>query len=159
MVAMEITTQSYEETQKAGSNFVRKLKGGEIIALVGEMGAGKTTFVQGLALGLGIKRRITSPTFIIMRRYDIKLKTQSSKVKTTAQNSKVKSLYHLDLYRLEHEIEKEVKNLGLTDVWGKRENIVVIEWAEKIKNWLPKSTIWVNFDVVGSKERTISYMI
>lgn len=136
---MKAVTKSFQETQKLAAEFAKKLKGGEIIALVGEMGAGKTTFVQGLAQGLGIERRITSPTFIIMRRYE-----------TTS-----KSLFHLDLYRLEGNLENEVKNLGLADVWGKQENIVVIEWAEKIKNWLPKNTIWVNFDMVGAEKRRI----
>lgn len=64
-------TSSYEETQKLGKEFTKKLQGGDIIALYGELGSGKTTFVQGLAKGLGIKRRIISPTFIIIRSYTL----------------------------------------------------------------------------------------
>lgn len=107
-----------------------------MLALVGELGAGKTTFIQGLAKSLGITSKIISPTFILMRKYD--------------------DLYHIDLYRLEGNLEKEVENLGFFDVLKDKENVVVIEWAEKIKNLLPKSTMWINFEIVGENERKIT---
>jgi len=113
-----------------GKKFSASLTGGETIALIGELGAGKTTFAQGLAQGLGIEGRIVSPTFILMRTYG--------------------NLYHIDLYRLEKDIDEEVKNLGLTDIWGKKENIVVVEWAEKITEMLPENTIWINFEILDN---------
>lgn len=100
---------------------------------MGDLGAGKTTFVQGLAEGLGIKERILSPTFILMREYG--------------------NLYHVDLYRLEEGIDEEVRNLGLTDIWGKKDNIVIIEWAEKITDLLPENTIWMNFEILDEGRR------
>ncbi len=152
----KITTNSDKDMRDHASKFARELHGGEVLALTGELGAGKTTFAQGLAKGLGIKGRVTSPTFIIMRQYNTKLKTLASR--RSGQNSKVKSLYHLDLYRLEHDLESEVKNLGITDVWGKPENIVVIEWAEKIKALLPRSATWIKFEVIDSGGHRVSYL-
>ena len=136
---METITKSTEETFEVGRRIGADLKGGEIIALIGEMGAGKTTFVQGLAKGLGVKNKIVSPTFILMRSYMGKL-----------------NLYHLDLYRLEGNIEDHVKNLGLFDIWRDEKNVVVVEWAEKIQNILPKETIWIKFESIDEDQRKIS---
>ncbi len=136
---MELVTKSAEETKNFGKEVASNLKGGKIFALSGELGSGKTTFVQGLALGLGIKGRIISPTFILMRKYGVG----------------DKDFYHIDLYRLEENIGNEVINLGLSDVWGKPENIVVIEWAEKIKEIIPESAKWIKFENLGGDRRKI----
>ncbi len=108
---------------------------GIVIGLIGELGAGKTTFAQGFAEGLGIKNRIISPTFILMRKYG--------------------DFYHIDLYRLEKDVENEVRNLGLFDIWEKPENIILIEWAEKIENILPKDSIKIEFELLDEFERKI----
>lgn len=117
-----------------------------VVGLVGDLGSGKTTFVQGMAEGLGVKVRILSPTFVIMRNYQI----SNTKLQTNSKfpNSNVKNLYHVDLYRLEGDLRGEVENLGLRDIWSEPGNIVVIEWAEKIRGVLPKNTIWVDFEYV-----------
>lgn len=115
------------------------LEGGETLALTGDLGSGKTTFTQGLAEGLGIEGRIISPTFILMRKY------LAPKL----------NFYHIDFYRLENGLENEVKNLGIDDTWGKENNIVAIEWAEKIKDTLPAGTIWVRFENLGEEKRKI----
>lgn len=148
---MTVITKTSEETKKLGIEFGKKLLGGEVIALVGDLGAGKTTFVQGLAKGLGIKQRIISPTFIIVRQYS------PSPAETTYERGGLSWLnfYHADLYRLEGNLEQEIKNLGLTYIWDKPENIVVIEWAEKIRNLLSENTIWVNFELLGENVRRI----
>lgn len=138
---MEIFTQSAQATKRCGQRFADTLTGGEVIALSGDLGAGKTHFIQGLAEGLGIKLRITSPTFIIMRDYDL---------------PDDKHFFHVDLYRLEENIEKELENLGITDLWGRKENIFAIEWAEKAKDFLPKETIWVNIEDLGEEKRKIT---
>lgn len=122
-----------------GKKIAADLKGGETLALTGELGSGKTTFIQGLAEGLGIKGRIISPTFILMRKY------LASK----------HDFYHIDFYRLENDLENEIKNLGIDDIWEKKDNIVAIEWAEKIKNSLPKDVIWLKFESVGKDKRKI----
>ena len=143
---MEIITKSPEETKKVGRRLASALIGGEIICLSGDLGAGKTTFVQGLALGLGIKSRLISPTFILVRKYHLQPKNK---------NLTPNTLFHVDLYRLEERVDKEVINLGITDVWGKKENIVVIEWAEKIKEIILDKAKWVFFENLGADERKI----
>lgn len=112
-------------------NIALALKGGEIFALKGQLGSGKTTFVQAVGKELKIKHKITSPTFSLMNRYKVSIA------------GKTKHLYHLDLYRTE--TTKEIKALGLMEFLGSSEAIVFIEWAEKMKNILPKKTIWINF--------------
>jgi len=112
------------------------LRGGETLALVGDMGMGKTTFVQGLAEGLGVGSRVMSPTFVIMREHE---------------GEKPVVLLHVDLYRFENNIEHEIDSLGLRDVWGKSKYVVAIEWAERARGLLPKDTIWIEFS--GEKDK------
>ena len=137
---MELVTKSAEETKNFGKEVASNLEGGEVFALSGELGSGKTTFVQGFAEGLGIKGRIISPTFILMRKY----------------GAGDKDFYHIDLYRLEGNVENEVINLGLSDIWAKSENIVAIEWAEKIEKIIPKSAKWIKFENLGGEKRKIT---
>lgn len=135
---------SVKQTWQFAHRLIAQLKDGEVLALTGDLGSGKTTFVQGLAQALNIKERILSPTFILMREYKIKVKSQKSKVK---------SLIHMDLYRVED--FGQVKDLGLEELWCDPQNLVVIEWAEKIKNHLPKNTIWIKFEYVDENSRRI----
>lgn len=144
---MEYITQSAEETKELGRKLSVNLNGGEVIALSGDLGAGKTTFVQGLAEGLGITSRVNSPTFIIMRTYDIHI---------TDYNLRVTKLFHVDLYRLENNIEEEIKNLGITDLWGKQENVFIIEWAERANSLLPENTTWIKFENLEDDGRKIT---
>lgn len=113
------------------------------MALVGDLGAGKTTFAQGLAEALGIDR-VNSPSFIIVRTYNTEHSTKSKK-----------TFYHVDLYRLEENIKEELENLGITDIWSKPENVVLIEWANKAKGLLPESTIYVKFEYKDKNTREI----
>lgn len=137
---MEFITKSALETKSLGKTLSANLVGGEIFALTGELGSGKTTFVQGFSEGLGISGRIISPTFILMRKY----------------KAGGKNFYHVDLYRLEKDIGKEAINLGINDIWGRPENIVVIEWAEKIEKMIPQEARWIKFKNLGEKERKIT---
>jgi len=118
---------------------------GNVIALVGDLGSGKTTFTKGFARGLGIKDRMISPTFILIRSYQTK----------ATSPKQIKTLHHLDLYRLESGIKQELKNMGLTEMWNDAGNIVLIEWAEKAKGLLPKNTLWITFEYVKGNERII----
>lgn len=131
-------TESGEETQEIAEKIAKELKGGEVLALFGDLGAGKTTFVQGLAMGLGIDRRIISPTFIILRTYPLK----------------DKNFYHVDLYRIES--EKEVEGIGLKEILKEKKDIVAIEWAEKIKDMLPDERINIFFTNLGGDKRKIT---
>ena len=161
-------TNNFEETRKLGEEFVARLhleqgvtlSKATVIALYGDLGSGKTTFVQGMAKGLGIKRRIISPTFIIIRSYNIKYPHfaeasrgwQISNIKYT--NKKLKMFYHIDLYRIES--EKDVKGLGIKEILKDPQNIVVIEWAEKMGNLLPKNRINIYFEYLGYDMRRIT---
>lgn len=125
---------SLDEIRVFASEFAQTLKGGEVLALIGPLGAGKTTFAQALSLALGIKRRVTSPTFVMMQEFHGKLPA----------NNKAINLYHLDIYRADH--FKEVSTLGVEEFWGKTNTITLIEWADKIQKHLPKQTIFIHFD-------------
>ena len=120
---MITTTKSQSETEVFGKKLSAKLNGGDILLLSGELGAGKTSLVKGIAKGLGIKHEITSPTFTLMNIYEVK-----------SLKSKVKSLVHIDTYRLKD--EKELLEIGVEDYLGKPNTICVIEWPEKISNLL-----------------------
>ena len=138
---MEIKTCSPRETQKIAQKLAKSLNGGEVIALFGDLGAGKTVFVQGLARGLGIKRRIISPSFVFMRTYPIILGQKSL------------TFYHLDLYRGQN--MAELTSLGLGEIFSP-ESVVVLEWADRIKKELPKKRINVFFETIDEKTRRIS---
>ena len=140
----KLLTNSFSETQKLGEDFAKTLHGGEVIALYGDLGSGKTTFVQGLAKGLGIEQRIISPTFIIMRTYDV-------------LHSTVKNFYHVDLYRIE--TEHDVEGLGLLELMNDPQNIVVIEWPDKLENLLPEKRIDFVFKYLGDDKREITSVI
>ena len=140
-------TFSSAETKKFAKAFSKKVLRGEprtnalVIGLRGPLGSGKTTFIQGFFRGVGIKKRALSPTFILMRR--VKLKKRM-----------FKHLFHIDAYRLRG--PQGLLKLGLREILLSPEHIVLIEWADKIKKVLPKSTVWLNFKH-GRKEneRTI----
>ena len=135
---MEVITQSPGETQKLGQKIGSDLKSGKlkkrIICLYGDLGSGKTTFIQGLAKGLGIKKRITSPTFVFVKKYQ-------------------PSFYHVDLYRIEK--LEETKGLGLGEIFSDPQALVAIEWAEKIKEMLPKERINLWFNYLNQNERKV----
>ncbi len=133
---MQYITNSENETKKLAEGLAKKLSG--LIALSGELGAGKTVFVQGFAKGLGIKEKIISPTFVLIRQH--KLPNQ-------------KLLYHIDLYRLEGKID--IKRLGIEELFAS-DNLVLIEWADKIEKSLPKKTIKINLKKVTTNERLIT---
>lgn len=142
---MDIITKSAQETCKLGENIADYLKkdfnkkrGGRVIALVGTLGSGKTTFTQCFAKSLGVAQRVTSPTFVIMREYE----------------GDKWWLYHVDLYRLD-DAKEEFESLGIKDLWKEGGNVIAIEWAEKVREFLPKGTIWIKFEVVDEDERHI----
>lgn len=134
-------TNSSQETQKLAATLAKNFKDGGVIALSGPLGAGKTTFTQGFTQGLGIKEKVLSPTFILMRQYKIPNKTEGL-------------FFHLDLYRLEN--IKDIKELGISEIFSQSKNIILIEWAEKIMEFLPKKTVWIYFKPISEDKREIS---
>ena len=135
----KIITNNFSETQQLGFEFAKTLKAGDVIGLYGDLGCGKTTFAQGVAIGLGVTQRIISPTFIIMRSYAI----ESG------------NFYHVDLYRTE--TKHDVESLGLIEIMNDPQNIVVIEWAEKITELLPEKRINIYFKYVDDEKRQIVF--
>ncbi len=140
-------TNSFSATQEIGQNFAREilaagaLKNAMVLALHGDLGAGKTTFLQGFAKGLGIEEVINSPTFVIMKKFEI-------------LNSNFKFFYHLDLYRLEN--KKDIEFLDLTEIISNPDHIVAIEWPEKIADLLPKNSISINFKHLEENKRELT---
>lgn len=121
------------ETEEAGFDFAKNLKKGDIIFLYGDLGYGKTTFVKGVARGLGIKARIISPTFTIVREYE--------------------NLYHIDLYRIEN--KSQVDSIGLPEIL-QSESIKLIEWPENMFRELPSERIDVKILLNKDNTRTIN---
>jgi tRNA threonylcarbamoyladenosine biosynthesis protein TsaE len=139
-------TKSEKETEKLGEEIGRKIlkeklgKIAKIVALEGDLGGGKTTFLKGFAKGLGIKEKILSPTFVIAKRFEVSV-------------SRFQYFYHIDCYRIEK--PREILNLGFREIIKDPKNIVAIEWADKIKKILPKEVIKIKFKILGKKEREI----
>ncbi|MCX6723461.1 MAG: tRNA (adenosine(37)-N6)-threonylcarbamoyltransferase complex ATPase subunit type 1 TsaE [Candidatus Staskawiczbacteria bacterium] len=140
-------TTTYKETQNLGKDFAKELlklslknssnNKSIVLALHGNLGGGKTTFLQGFAKGLGIKEKILSPTYVVMKRYG--------------------NFYHFDCYRLKD--EKDILELGWKAILSNPKNIVVIEWPERIKKVLPKNAIKITFTAIGDSEREIDFKI
>ena len=129
MNSKKFISQSPRETQALAARLIKK--GKRIFALQGDLGSGKTTFAQGIARALGIRRRVTSPTFIVINRH----KVRSHKV--------FADLYHIDTYRLKS--VRDLRLLGVEAILKDTRNVVVIEWAEKIRRLIPKSACWIRF--------------
>jgi len=132
---MEFIVKTEAETIELGKKIGRCLKKGDIIALDGTLAAGKTYLTKGIALGLGIKEDVTSPTFTLISEYSGRL-----------------HLYHMDVYRLDS--VEEFLDLGTEEMlYG--EGVCVIEWSEKVKSVLPSNTIYINIIVNKDNSRKI----
>lgn len=132
---MRLESRSPDATRELGARLGRHARPGEVIALYGDLGAGKTCFIQGLAAGLGVAEAVASPTFILIAEYAGRL-----------------PLYHVDLYRTAS--LEEIRALGLDDLLG-GEGVTVIEWGEKAEPLLPARTIRVRIEGVGDEPRAI----
>jgi tRNA threonylcarbamoyladenosine biosynthesis protein TsaE len=126
-----------KDTQVLAIKLAKSLKGGEVIALVGDLGAGKTTLTQYLAKALGVKANVTSPTFVLMKVYPI----QNPK-------SNIQNLVHVDCYRLDD--PQELFYLGIEEYINAKDTVVIIEWADKIKKYIKsfKKVIWIKIEIV-----------
>jgi len=140
-------TTAPRQTQKLGEILAKEAlktklkKGALILGLEGDLGGGKTTFLQGFAKGLGAKEKILSPTFIILKRFKIK-------------GLRFKCFYHIDCYRIEK--PKKILDLGFKEIISNPQNIVAIEWAERIRKMLPLGTIILKFEFIDQKTRKIA---
>ena len=133
-------SRSPAQTRKLGERLGRLLKGGEVLALCGNLGAGKTCFIQGLAKGLGVREAyLPSPTFIFIQKYIGRL-----------------TLYHADLYRIERPSDAE--GLGLLECFDRR-SVAAVEWAEKAIEYLPAQRITLEIEQSGEKDRRLQFHV
>lgn len=150
---MEILTIGPGQTRKIGNILGKEIlksslgSEGVVLALVGDLGGGKTTFLQGLAKGLGVREKILSPTFVIMKRFEIKNR------RSLSRTGGFRNFYHLDCYRVEK--QKEILDMGFKKIIANKNNIVAMEWADKIKKIVPKKATWITFKFADKNKRKI----
>ncbi|MBI2514875.1 tRNA (adenosine(37)-N6)-threonylcarbamoyltransferase complex ATPase subunit type 1 TsaE [Candidatus Wolfebacteria bacterium] len=118
----------------------KKRRGALVFALAGNLGSGKTTFTQGFLRALGVKKKITSPTFVLIKNYELRRRNCGN----------YKRIYHVDCYRIHG--ARVLLKLGLKKILEDSRNIVLVEWPEKIKSILPKNSIWIKFEH-GEREK------
>ena len=129
-----------------GKNFAKEIlkkgpqKEAVVLVLYGNLGGGKTTFLQGFANGLGVKEKILSPTFVILKRFK--------------SNKNFKNFYHIDCYRLKD--SKDILELDFKKLILNPENIIAVEWPEKIKKVLPRKAIRIDFKFINEKTRELT---
>lgn len=136
----KIISHSAQETQALARETLALLEetGSNLLLLKGDLGGGKTTFCQGVLQSLGAEGPFTSPTFVIMKKYDISCKS--------------KSVYHIDCYRIG---EKDILDLGWKEILSGKRNLVLVEWPEKIKKVWPKKYHQLEFKTTGESTREI----
>lgn len=154
------TTNSAKQTQKLGEVLAQELHGGEIIALRGELGSGKTTFAQGLLKGLKVKGPYTSPTFVVLKEYKAGIRNKElgirkKKNKALIHNSKfIIHVFHVDAYRV---TAKDILNLGWEEIIVDPKNIVIVEWADRIKKIIPARAVWIKFEWIDKNKRKLAF--
>lgn len=139
----EKISHSAEETRRLGNDFASHVEGGSVLALSGDLGAGKTTLTQGLLEGLGAEGPYTSPTFVIMKQYEV----------SGAASRKVRRIYHVDAYRVG---SKEILALGWEEWIDDPEGLVIVEWPERVAGILPEKYARVSIEHVDETSRKIS---
>ena len=140
------TTHSSLETKDLGRKLSEEMIPGMIVCLEGELGSGKTTFAQGFLEGVGAKLPYVSPTFVIMKQYDLVVPATNS----------TQRVYHVDAYRVE---EKDLETLGFAEWCADPEGIVILEWPERVGNLIPKKALRVMFMAKSENERQIMIIL
>jgi tRNA threonylcarbamoyladenosine biosynthesis protein TsaE len=145
---MKTLIKNEKELEKVAKELVLKLSQKElkhagVLALYGELGAGKTTFTKELAQFLKIEENISSPTFVILKTFDL----------GEIENIKFKKMIHIDTYRLD--LPEELERLGFLDLVNDPENLIVVEWPEIAEQFLPKDRINIKFNFVDNTSREL----
>ncbi|MBU6415365.1 tRNA (adenosine(37)-N6)-threonylcarbamoyltransferase complex ATPase subunit type 1 TsaE [Patescibacteria group bacterium] len=149
-MALTLRTKNKKETQNIAFALAKEIARHKserafVAGLVGDLGSGKTTFTQGFARGLGVKEKIKSPTFILMQIFELPRRRKAMQYK---------NFIHIDAYRIAH--KKELEHLGLQKMFRDPHNIILIEWADRIKSLLPKRAATITFSHGGKiNERAI----
>src|SRR3989344_3955156 len=137
-------TRSREELRNLAHDFVATLEPGKeatLVALYGELGAGKTAFVKEVAFVLGVKETVTSPTFVLQKIYPL-------------ENKKFEWLIHIDAYRLER--SEELKQLRWQEIVANPKNLIVLEWADRVEELLPRDAVRIRFRFVDETTREVT---
>jgi tRNA threonylcarbamoyladenosine biosynthesis protein TsaE len=135
---VEFLSHSPDQTRHIGMCLGQALQPGDVICLQGDLGAGKTTFVQGIARGWGSQDAVSSPTFIIVNVY---------------RDAGQGQLFHLDAYRLDSVLEAEELDLNSMLAQGP----LLVEWPERMEGLIPKEHLWINLDHVDQEEREMKF--
>ena len=141
-------TKSAKETQKIARLFAQDIKKGYlkrplVLALEGNLGSGKTTFTQGLARTLGVKEKVVSPTFVLLKIYQL------------PSSVNFKHLIHIDCYRLDS--PKDLLRLGFKNMLKDKDAILLIEWADRVRKILPSDATWIKFKHDHSRGRILTF--
>jgi tRNA threonylcarbamoyladenosine biosynthesis protein TsaE len=140
----EIESVSETQTEQIAADFARKTTPGTVVAIYGELGAGKTVFARGFARGLGVTETVSSPTFTIMQEYKLDKDAKG-----------ITWFYHLDLYRIENPESALV--FGVDEYLSNDNAVLLVEWAERIEKLLPKNTVRVEISHSGETTRKIRF--
>jgi tRNA threonylcarbamoyladenosine biosynthesis protein TsaE len=140
---MKILIKSEKEMHAFAAQIAAALKGGEVLALYGNLGSGKTTFTKGLARALGVKAVVQSPTFLLMKCYPVRRR-------------KFNMLCHIDSYRVK--LAAELRAVGVEEILGDPHAVTVIEWADRVSSLIPRNALRIRFGYGTMKsERTVTY--
>jgi len=140
---MEYISKSENDTTKIAKKIFSDSSGGDIFALSGDLGSGKTTFTKAFAKCAGVKKEVTSPTFVLMKQYQI----------PKPADKKTKYLIHVDCYRMES--EDDAYSVGLVEYFGRKDVMILIEWPEKISKIFPKNIKNIKFKYIDETTRKI----
>jgi len=161
MAKNQITTKNPEQTKgfarallKEWLEINKDKNSSWLVCLYGDLGGGKTTFAQGLAEELGVKETVASPTFVIMKKYvSSGHRRRTSACSPSMANTKKYILYHFDCYRISS--YRDIIDLGWEDIISGKNNIIVVEWPEKIKEILPNGGLNIEFEFIDGRSRRI----
>ncbi|MCK4635719.1 MAG: tRNA (adenosine(37)-N6)-threonylcarbamoyltransferase complex ATPase subunit type 1 TsaE [Candidatus Moranbacteria bacterium] len=137
----KIITKSAKETQQLAFDYTKKIEKGQVVCFQGELGAGKTTFIQGILKSLNAKGPYTSPTFVIMKKYDVK-------------HAIIDTVYHIDAYRIDH---SALFDLGWEEIIQNKKALILLEWPEKIEKSLPKNARLIKFKWIDENSRELVF--
>ncbi len=139
---MDYLSTTENETKNIAIQLSKKLVGGDVVLLSGDLGSGKTTFTKYLGQALGLKRIITSPTFVILKKYPLDHELNG-----------IKEMVHVDCYRMGS--ANDAESVGLIEYLARPDILTIIEWPEKISEVLPKNSKQLNFEYVDECTRKI----
>lgn len=137
---LEFVSRNADQTRRLGARLGALLEGGDVVALEGDLGTGKTVLAQGIGRGWGAQDPLISPTFVLMRRHE--------------RLHSPEKLYHIDFYRLQ---AAEIEQLGLEEILGAAGNIAVVEWADRAPKVIPEEHLWIALRWLDEYRRTLTF--